>query len=176
MHKAAVLALGLTLVAGAAQAQQKASDPNPAVSGYQQMYAAVKGYITKAADQVPEEKYAFQPTKDVRTFGQLVGHIVDAQSVVCAAIKGESREYSAKAEKIKSKADMVAALKASFAECDAAYAGATDASLGQAANPFGMSMNVSGALALNTSHDWEHYGNIVTYMRMIGMVPPSSQN
>lgn len=171
----AVIAAALLAVTASAQAQQKSSGANPATDGQTQLYNMVKGYILKAADQVPEDKYAYQPTKDVRTFGQLLGHIADAQATVCPSIKGEDKPYATVAEKLKTKAEIISALKATFATCDAVYSGVTDAGLAKSAKPFGMDMNVSGALTLNTSHNWEHYGNIVTYMRMLGMVPPSSQ-
>jgi uncharacterized damage-inducible protein DinB len=70
----------------------------------------------------------------------------------------------------------VAALNASFAACDGAYAGVGDADLVKPINVFGQQRNVAAVLTMNAAHDMEHYGNIVTYMRMLGMVPPSSQN
>jgi uncharacterized damage-inducible protein DinB len=159
-----------------AQTQQKASGANPASAGMTQLYNDVKGFILKAAEQVPEEKYSYRPTPKVRTLGELFAHIVDAQATVCPAARGQNVPYSTKTEKeVKTRAALIAALKQSFAACDRVYAGATDASLGNSVSVFGQSGSVSNALTLNTAHAWEHYGNIVTYMRMLDMVPPSSQ-
>ena len=174
MRKTVTALVALLVTASAGQAQQmKAS--NPATSGIESMYSMVKGHIIKSAEMVPEEKYSFRPSKDVRTFGELVGHIVDAQAVVCPSAKGQTVQYAPATEKLTSKAQLIARLKESFAMCDAIYAGTSDADLARPATPFGMQMTVSGALSLNASHDWEHYGNMVTYLRLMGMVPPSSQ-
>jgi uncharacterized damage-inducible protein DinB len=167
----------LLLVATTAQAQQKASGANPAAAGVQTVYNIAKGYIVRAAEQVPEDKYSFQATKDVRTFGQIIAHITDAQTNLCSSATGNEKPYSDATEKnVKGKAALVAALKASFAACDAAYAAATDATLANATTMFGRpGATISQVLVMNASHDMEHYGNLVTYMRLMGMVPPSSQ-
>ncbi|MGH7468852.1 MAG: DinB family protein [Longimicrobiales bacterium] len=172
-----IVATGLLLMASAGQAQQKASGANPASAGIQNIYNMVKGYIVRAAEQVPEDKYSFQATKDVRTFGQIVAHIADAQTNLCSAATGAEKPYSDNTEKnVKGKAALVAALKASFAACDAAYAAATDATLSNATTMFGRAgASISQVLTMNASHDFEHYGNLVTYIRLLGMVPPSSQ-
>ena len=169
MRKAVLTVIALLATAGAAEAQKAA------VSGIVQQYNDVKGFIIRSAEMVPQEKYSYAPTQGVRSFGALVGHIIDAQAVVCPAIKGQSVQYSTVNEKITSKAELVTKLKASFAACDAVLAGLSDSDLGKSATVFGDATTVSGALTLNTAHDWEHYGNMVTYLRMMGMVPPSSQ-
>ncbi|MEX2280875.1 MAG: DinB family protein [Gemmatimonadota bacterium] len=174
--RSALIAATLLLGAAAVQAQQKASGANPAAAGIMQTYIGARDNIIKAAEQVPEDKYSYKPTPAVRTFGQIVAHIADAQNNVCAAAVGTVKPYSDETEKnAKTKAAIVAALKASFAACDRAYSSATDASLSNVTTVFGQPASISRALVLNASHDWEHYGNLVTYMRMLGMVPPSSQ-
>ena len=174
--RSAFIAATLLLSAAAVPAQQKASGANPAAAGIMQTYTGARDNIIKAAEQVPEDKYAYRPTPAVRTFGQIVAHIADAQNNVCAAAVGTVKPYSDETEKnAKTKAAIVAALKASFAACDRAYSSATDASLANGTTVFGQPASISRALVLNASHDWEHYGNLVTYMRMLGMVPPSSQ-
>ena len=161
-----------------AQSQQKSSGKpnNVAVAGIQQIYSMAKEYIMKAAEQVPEDKYSFQPTKDVRTFGQILGHIVDGQAAVCSSAAGNEKPYTTDTEKnVSKKLDLVARLKESFATCDIAYASVSDADLSTNTTVFGQPASVSHALALNTAHILEHYGNLVTYMRILGLVPPSSQ-
>src|SRR5688572_25189488 len=101
--------LAVAASASAQQPQEKSSGADPAVAGLQRMYSMVKGYIGKAAEQVPEEKYSFQPTKDVRTFGQIIAHIVDAQTTVCSAAKGKEQPYSDATEKtVTGKAALIA--------------------------------------------------------------------
>ena len=175
MRTVIVAASSLLLVSGL-QAQQKASGANAAAASIQSVYNDARTNILKAAEQVPEAKYNFQATKDVRTFGQILGHIVDAQNNICSELTSSPKPYATTTEKtVTTKAGLIAALKASFAACDAAYAAVSDASLSQQAKLFGQPATIAGVLTLNASHDWEHYGNLVTYMRLMGMVPPSSQ-
>jgi uncharacterized damage-inducible protein DinB len=141
----------------------------------------IKGNLLKSAEKMPEEHYAFQPTKEVRTFGQLLGHVANAQYSFCAPVKGEANPMQGKdAEKLTTKADLVKALTDAMAYCDAAYAGLTDTNVVEMIKVTGRN-NVTRELAranqltFNLAHNNEHYGNIVTYMRIKGLVPPSSE-
>jgi uncharacterized damage-inducible protein DinB len=151
---------------------------NPLTTGAKRDFTAVKNYFIRSADKMSDADYAFRPTPDVRTFGQIVAHVADDQYNLCAAIKGETRKesYTHLEETLSTKADLVAALKKSFDYCDAAYALITDAN---AAAPLkGGSMNGRTNLLQmywNIWHTWEHYGNVVVYQRMKGLVPPSSE-
>lgn len=176
MKRIATAAAIVLVAASAAQAQEKASPANASVMGMTAIYSMGKANILKAAEQIPEDKYSFQPTKDVRTVGALFAHIADAQNFFCDQLSGTPKQYSDAVEKTaKTKAELVAALKASFAACDAAYGSVTDAKLSTPVTIFGNPANFAAVLTMNASHDWEHYGNIVTYMRILGMTPPSSQ-
>ncbi len=173
------IALSLVLCAAPAAAQQTVSavTPNPtfAVGTTKSMWEAMTNYIIKAAEQMPEADYAFKPTKDVRTFGQLIGHVAGAQNMFCAAALGEKAASEDDIEKsTTTKAGLVAALKASSENCQRAYA-QSDASSEAATMLFGTSFTRLRVLVMNATHNSEHYGNIVTYMRIKGMVPPSSQ-
>ena len=137
-------------------------------------YEVVKGYITKAAAQVPDATYKYQPTKEVRTMGQLFGHIANANGMICGTASGMKPAASADAEKLATKAEIQKALAASFAACDHAFSMINPANANEPVKLFGMAHTRIGAMAFNNAHDFEHYGNIVTYMRMNGMVPPSS--
>ena len=131
--------------------------------------------ITKAADELTDAEYAYKPVKTVRSFGELVGHVAGTQDMICAAVLGEKQPAEDAIEKsAKTKAALVAALKASTAHSDKAYA-IPAAQMGVMIDMFGDKSTKFGALALNAVHDGEHYGNIVTYMRMQGKVPPSSK-
>ena len=137
-------------------------------------YDVVKGYITKAAAQIPEDKYTYQPTKEVRTMGQLFGHIADASAMICETAAGIKPAGAGGAEKLATKAELQKAVAAAFATCDRALAAITTANANETVDLFGMKHSRIGAIAFNSAHLFEHYGNIVTYMRMNGMVPPSS--
>lgn len=132
-------------------------------------------YVTRAAEQMSEADYAFAPTPEVRSFGQLIGHIAGAQNMFCALALGETAPAEDEVEKsATTKAALVAALKKSTGYCERAYA-QTDATLADRTQFFGQDVNRMYVLSLNAVHNGEHYGNIVTYMRIKGMVPPSSQ-
>jgi len=168
----------ILLVAFAASAQaQQAGSASPAlgVGAVKGMWQAMTNYILAAAEQMPEKDYAFRPTHDVRTFGEMIGHVAGAQAMICAAALGEKGGAEDDIEKTaKTKAALVAALKATTQYCQRAYA-QTDAATAASTTLFGGSMPRMNALALNATHNAEHYGNLVTYLRIRGMVPPSSQ-
>ena len=152
-----------------------AQSSNPLVASSKAIYGIVSGNVVKAAEEMPEENYSFKPTPEVRSFGQLIGHVADAQYAFCGAASGE-KANPPNAEKTKtSKADLVQALKDAVAYCDKAYSGLTDAEAVQTVKFFGRELPKLSVLSFNTAHTDEHYGNIVTYLRLKGLVPPSSQ-
>jgi uncharacterized damage-inducible protein DinB len=140
------------------------------------VYDGVKDNLLKSAAQVPEAKLAYQPTKEVRTFGQVLGHVANENYVFCGAASG-AKGPGGDFEKTTNKADLEKALADSFAFCDQAFAGLDDQTGAEAAEipDFGLKGTKFSMLAMNTAHDNEHYGNLVTYMRLNKMVPPSSQ-
>jgi uncharacterized damage-inducible protein DinB len=122
-----------------------------------------------------EADYAYKPVATVRTVGELVGHVAGAQNMFCAIALGETPKSEDDIEKsAKTKAALVAALKASNDYCAKAYA-LSDANAAAMTKLFGSDRSKMFVLQLNAAHVGEHYGNMVTYMRMKGMVPPSSQ-
>lgn len=134
-----------------------------------------KGYILKSADQVSEDLYAFKPTPDVRSMGELFGHIADANFMICATASGQKPPMSGIEKSKTTKADLKAALDESFKFCDAAFASLNDTNANEVVKFFLPGTHTRlGVLAVNNAHLFEHYGNIVTYMRLKGMVPPSS--
>lgn len=132
--------------------------------------------ITIAAEEWPEADYGWKPVQTVRGFGELVAHVAGSQYAFCAPLLRENRDADeANIEKTATtKAAIVAALKASTEYCDRAYH-VSDADAARGVTFFGMDRTGLFALAMNANHDSEHYGNVVTYMRMKGMVPPSSR-
>ena len=151
-----------------------AQDANPLTSEARQAYENIKTNILRSAEKMPEEFYSFKPAPRVRSFGQILGHVAEEQYFFCSTVKGEQK--AADIEKAKTtKTEIMAALRESFAYCDSAYNGMTD--------PAAIQMVKSGEgdrtrlriLWGNTLHDTSHYGNLVTYMRIKGLVPPSTE-
>jgi uncharacterized damage-inducible protein DinB len=165
-----VLLTGALLMAPVFQAT------DPTVASIKGQLDGVKGYVLKAAAQVPEEMYAFKPTPDVRSLGALFGHIADANFFICGIASGQKPTMSGIEKSKTTKKDLMEALEASFKFCDAAFASITAANGNETVKFFlpGSHTRV-GVLSFNVSHDYEHYGNIVTYMRLKGLTPPSSQ-
>jgi uncharacterized damage-inducible protein DinB len=185
----------VVLVAAAVAAQQKAPsrDParampaendNPIVASIKSSYTGLRNNLTKSAEMVPEAKYTFKPAgvaAEVRSLGQLIGHIANANYMFCGGVagdpvNGERGPGGADYEKTTAKADLLKALAASFTVCDKAFAAVNDRNGASAVTslPIGPTTKIGG-LASNNVHLAEHYGNIVTYLRAMGMVPPSSQ-
>lgn len=168
-----VIAL-LTLCAVPAAAQAPAAQAGSAVGSVRPIWAQSSAYVVAAAEQMPEAEYGFKPTPEVRSFGQLVGHVANAQFMICSVALGESSPSRQNWEETTDKAALVQALRESSALCERAYAQSDEAAMAMA-NLFGREMTRLGILALNAAHNFEHYGNMVTYLRIKGMVPPSSQ-
>ncbi|HKA37361.1 MAG TPA: DinB family protein [Thermoanaerobaculia bacterium] len=163
------LSLLSLLITAAAIAQE-----NPLAYHTKYMYQGVKSLLLKSAERMPEESYAFKPTESVRSFGQIVGHAADAQYLFCSVALGE-KSPAPKIEQSKTaKADLIAALKDAFAYCDKAYDAMTDAGGTQTVKLFKQDMPKLGVLAVNNLHSTEHYGNLVVYLRLKNIVPPSS--
>ena len=138
------------------------------------IYNISKGDVLGSIDKVPEDLWSFKPTPDVRSFGQLFAHIADGQYEFCG-VAMEGKPVSKDIEKTaKTKGEIVAALKEAFGYCDGAYDHMTDAMAPEMVEFFGRKITRLGALDFNTAHNMEHYGNLVTYMRLKGIVPPSS--
>jgi uncharacterized damage-inducible protein DinB len=157
--------------------QAQASPPaNPITLSEKGFYSYVSNAAIGAAVKMPEENYAFKPTPDVRSFGQLVGHVADANFMFCSQASGETNP-SKDIEKTKtSKADLVAALKDGVAFCNKAFESMTDAKGSQMVKFMNFQMAKLTLFSLNTAHTDEHYGNMVTYLRLKGIVPPTSEN
>jgi uncharacterized damage-inducible protein DinB len=152
-----------------------APDPTSLTGANYTLYESIKRNLTRAAEQMPEEHYSFRPSADVRSFGQIIGHIANAQYNFCAAALGEARPTQENYEQRTTRAGLVEALTSSFTYCDRAQRFVTDANAGEIVKMFGADRPRMFALVYNIAHDNEHYGNLVTYMRMKGLVPPSSQ-
>jgi uncharacterized damage-inducible protein DinB len=135
----------------------------------------LSGVVIAAAEKMPEESYSFKPSPDVRSFGQLVGHLADSQYYFCGLAASETKSSGGVEKNKTSKAELIAALKEAVAYCSNIYAGMTDAKGGDMVKLMNSDFARLTVLSANTAHDYEHYGNMATYMRIRGIVPPTSE-
>ena len=153
----------------------KTASPNPISSSHSKMYTMLSGVVVSAAEKMPEENYSFKPTPEVRSFGQLVGHLADSQYFFCSMAAGETKSSGGVENNKTSKADLTAALKEAVAYCKGVYADMTDAKGAETVKLMNTDFARLSVLAANVAHDYEHYGNMATYMRIKGIVPPTSE-
>ena len=165
--------LALLVVLASPLAAQNAA-PAP-MSDAQMLWEGVASYVLQSAIDMPADKYGFKPTPSVRSFGEIIGHVAGSQNMFCAMALGDKAPAEDAVEKAATTKDaLVAALKASNDYCRKAYT-LPAASLAGMVDVFGAQRSKGYALLMNATHDNEHYGNLVTYLRMNGMVPPSSR-
>jgi len=172
MQRFAVPALALAALIGLPLFSQGQSSST--ADAIRQSYNAIKSNLLKAADKMPDDGYDFHPTPEERTFGGWVAHVADAQTAGCSRVLGTPKTPSAGSKT--TKADLLAALKDSFDTCDAAYAALTDANGGETVQSFRGPTTRLASLAGNIAHDSECYGAMAVYLRLKGIVPPSSEN
>jgi uncharacterized damage-inducible protein DinB len=143
--------------------------PNPLTKTISIFRSNMQDKIMKAVDEMPESKYSYRPTKDVRSFAEILNHVADISYTLCSNVKGEATP--ATATETGSKTQIVARLKGAFDYCDGVYSGFTDAHLNDPANFFGVKTNKMFILTQVGNHDALHYGNLVTYLRINGLEP-----
>jgi uncharacterized damage-inducible protein DinB len=186
MHRSLLVALVLGLSSAAAAFGQTtgagyADALSPSLANVAKaMHATIRRDLAEAAEGMPAEEYGFRPTPQVRTFGQLVGHVINANLFFCSQADGEKLSAAVNYEQVTSKLALVKALNDSLALCDRAYEQTTDTNFSQpvemaAGVGMGPAKTVRGAILMfNVAHNNEHYGNVVVYMRLKGHVPPST--
>lgn len=169
----AIPALAQTSDAGAEQALSTSL-----AATAKSMHSLIRRNLAEAAAAMPAESYSFKPTAEIRSFAQLIGHVTNANFFFCSAAKGEPYPSKVNAETLTAKDAAVKALNQSLAYCDAVYQDLTDAKFGERATVGGggkPTETTRGAtLMFNTTHNNEHYGNIIVYLRLKGIVPPST--
>jgi len=173
----------MTLPAAFAQATDAGypDELSPSMAGSAKaMHAMIRRDLAEAAENMPADEYSFRPTPQVRTFGQIVGHVVDANFFFCSQAAGEKSPATADYEQITDKPALVKALNDSLIYCDRVYAGTTDASFIQPVQiayvvGTGSTNTLRGAVLMyNIAHNNEHYGNLALYMRLKSHVPSST--
>jgi uncharacterized damage-inducible protein DinB len=160
--------------AGTALAQTGSGQKQPATDALRQGWDNVKTIVTRSAELMPEDKYAFKPAPEVRSFGAIIGHVANSNYMFCSSASGEENPNKDDFEKATAKAALVEAVKASIAYCDEVFTKATDASVAEEIELFGRDVPRINALFITVMHGSQHYGNLVTYLRMNELVPPSS--
>ena len=175
----------LVLAATTAFAQQAQQAPaNPLSTYLKTAETTIQTNIAKSADKLTEADYGFRPAgvaTEVRTFGQFLGHVANSNYFYCSRAKGEASPSKADIEKtVTAKADLVKALNEAFAYCDGVFGSMTDAKLTELMSVPGPNNTTrqitrGQVLIANLAHNNEHYGNLVTYLRAKGIVPPSSE-
>jgi len=167
-----VFLLGIT---AGSLAAQSVSGSGGAVASTRELWRDGHNYVLRSAEQLPESLYSFKPTPAVRSFAEQFGHVAGSEYMFCAPVLGEPpRAEDAVERAARSKVALVQALKDSGAYCERAYA-LTDAAAAATMSLFGGNGTKLYYLTMNATHDWEHYGNLVTYLRLKGLTPPSSQ-
>ncbi len=152
----------------------QATTANPLSAEVQARYEQVKGFVIKAAENMPAENYSYKPTPDIRSFARVVNHVTEAQFHSCGALNGATEAKPTPPETA-DKTTIVNALKASFAECDKAFGALTDAHLAEMMDIGGRKRSQMGLAWGTVSHDNEQYATLALYMRLKGLTPPSSE-
>ena len=149
---------------------------NPLSEYNKDVYKGLKSILLHSAEKMPEENYNFKPTEAVRSYGQIIGHVAYANYKFCSIVLGDTNPLPRIEQTKTTKADLIAALKDSFSYCDKAYDSLTDATAIQKVKLFGEDTPKLSVLMVNNMHSVEHYGNLVTYMRLKNIVPPTSES
>jgi uncharacterized damage-inducible protein DinB len=142
------------------------------------MHASIRRNLADAAAAMPAEEYSFKPTPQVRSFAELVGHVINGNQYFCSQARGDKPTFGGDYSKTTDKAVLVTALNEALASCDVVYDATTDANVNQAVGVQGRGRTQATTrglvLMFNTTHNNEHYGNLVVYMRLKNIVPPST--
>ena len=166
----------VALAAAAMLCAQPKPAADPLIDSSHFMFTQIRDLVLRSAEKVPENLWSFQATPEVRTMAQLFAHIADASNHICAMATDGKRSAVSIEDTVKTKAAIVAALRTELAACDADYAKLTHANALETVDiGGGVKRTRIGEMDYEVAHSWEHYGNLVTYMRLKGIVPPSSE-
>lgn len=178
MRLASTAAFALLVTSAVAlygQATAPAAAPSGPAAEVLTAYNRLKPNVIKAAEKMPAADFQYKPTADIRTYARIVNHITEAQFHTCTALNGTAFDPKSVPSDTADKDTVVAGLKASYAECDKAYGALSDTDL-TATVKFGPNTRSKiGAAWGNVSHDNEQYAELSTYLRLKGLVPPTSE-
>ena len=173
--------IAITVAPAAAQTSDAGADQVLSTSmaaSLKSMHQVIRRNLAEAAAAMPAEEYAFKPTPQVRSFAELIGHVINGNFYFCSQARGEKPTFGGDFSKTTDKAALVKALNEALASCDATYDGTTEANVNQAVGVQGRGSSKPTTrglvLMFNTTHNNEHYGNLVVCMRLKNHVPPST--
>lgn len=171
LHRFIVIAMLVPAAAGA-----QTANPNPLTANAKIQFNALTSFVVRSAEKVPEDLYGFRATPEVRSFAELFGHVADAWFSMCSTAAGGKPPRTGIEKAVTKKAELTAALNEGIRYCNSVYDGMTDARGSSETVPFyfGPTPRLS-VLYFVVTHTYEHYGNLVTYMRLKNIVPPSSE-
>jgi uncharacterized damage-inducible protein DinB len=171
-----LVALVIFAIGAAAFAQQSAAPvANPVSTTVKNQLTRFNKNVVAAAEAMPAEKYGFKPTPEMNSFGHLVIHIVESNTILCSKISGTAAPESKLAD-TDGKDKLVAGLKASFDFCTTALANVDDSKLGESMVLFGNRPATRAAALIGLSNGWsDHYGAQAIYLRLNGILPPTAQ-
>ena len=155
--------------------QMKGASFNSIIAYNKGMYDGIKMILLRSAEKMPEKHYNFKPAESVKSYGQILGHIADSQYLFGSMVLGVKNPKPQIEKNKTTKTELIAALKKAFDYCDKAYTAMTDESALQTVKLFGQDTPKFSVLQVNGTHTISHYGNLVTYMRMNNIVPPTSE-
>ena len=167
------VAFALALIASAASAQQNNS--NPISNSIRRMAKGSARNMVGSAESMPADKWNFKPTPEVMSFGEIMAHVADDNTISCGGIAGSSMKAPAVPKPTDSRDQIIAGLKASFAFCDSALAKIDDSQLSKSVSYYG-SPAPMGAIVIGLSNDWgSHYSQSAVYLRLNKILPPSAR-
>jgi uncharacterized damage-inducible protein DinB len=152
-----------------------AQGANPLSANAKAQFTGINNFVVRSAEKIPDNLYSFQPTPEVRTVAQLFGHIADANFGMCAMAGGGKPPRAGIEKQVTTKAELVKALNESAAYCTSVMDGMNDQKGAEMVDFYFGPTPRLGVLYFVTTHAYEHYGNLVTYMRLNKIVPPSSE-
>lgn len=169
------IAIAVAVMSITAACAAQAPAPSGPAAEVQASYNRLKPNVIEAAEKMPDAGYQFRPTPDIRTYARIVNHITEAQQHTCSALNGTAFDPKTVPSDTADKATIVAALKASFDNCDKAYGALTDANIAEAVDAGRSKRSRIGMAWGNVSHDNEQYAELSTYLRLKGIVPPTAE-
>jgi hypothetical protein len=167
------VAVVLGLTASAAKAQQDAK--NPISNSIRRMAKGSARNIVGAAESMPADKWNYKATPDVMSFGEIMAHVADDNTISCGGIAGASLKAPAVPKPTDSREQIISGLRNSFAFCDSALAKIDDSQLGKSVSYYG-SPAPMGAIVLGLANDWgSHYSQSAVYLRLNKVLPPTAR-
>jgi len=170
MKRVSVMVITILFVGACAL---NAQDTNPISANLKESWGNIRDLLTKMADKMPDENYSFKPTPEIQLFGQRMAHIIGANMRTCASLKGDQKNLTL--SPTPAKAEIVAAMKQANDECDSLFNSLTDAGLSKMVSSRGGQHLELSVVEGMLEHSQEVYGYMCVYLRLKGIVPPSSE-